>query len=69
MEPDETPPAVFDGISAESAAYQAAIDVLRTAGCRCMLRWDGTHAVPVTRTEGAACAAVDHYDDLINKET
>lgn len=45
----------------ESQIYQQAIDQLRARGCRCMLVWNGTTAVPHTLAEAIDCV-VNHGD-------
>lgn len=45
--------------SDESARYQASVDYLRANGCRCVLRWDGQQAVPLSTAEALGCPAVN----------
>ena len=59
--PSNEPPAVVNGISDVSARYQASIDYLRARGCRCMLVWNGSVAVPYTAAEAIDCP-VNHAD-------
>ena len=52
---------MVNGISDISARYQASIDYLRARGCRCMLVWNGSVAVPYTAAEAIDCP-VNHAD-------
>lgn len=40
---------------AEVAEYQRQVDWLRANGCRCTLRFDGRHAVPLSAAEAIDC--------------
>ena len=52
------------GRSTESIDYQKQIDSLRARGCRCSLIYREGRAMPLNRTDGQECDAVDHYPDL-----